>query len=246
MADLNLVQRHSISDRIIHWGNALLWLLLLASGIGLADHPDLAILGQGYPQFARSLVGGGTNLLAAHIGLGSLWIASFLLYAAINKSGTLFFLRSIFTQQKGDVTWLTRKGLHMSLGKDVCQRLGVSLVLPPQGYYNAGQRVLAVAIVLGCVAIALSGILMSLSPFIPAAEYPLPVAATGWAILIHHASVWLIVAGLFVHIYMAAIVKEERPALVSMFSGTVPEDYAKHHCPLWDYPAPNRNIQINK
>jgi formate dehydrogenase subunit gamma len=32
---------------------------------------------------------------------------------------------------------------------------------------------------------------------------------------------------------MAAISPDERPAFFSMFTGTVPEDYAEHHHKLW-------------
>jgi formate dehydrogenase subunit gamma len=38
---------------------------------------------------------------------------------------------------------------------------------------------------------------------------------------------------LILHIYMAAISKEERPAFFSMFTGKVPEEYARHHHQLW-------------
>jgi len=40
-------------------------------------------------------------------------------------------------------------------------------------------------------------------------------------------------AGLLIHIYMASIAAGERPAFISMFTGTVPEDYARHHHRLW-------------
>lgn len=234
MTDATLIPRHSLSDRLMHWNNAACWLLLLATGIGLVDHPSLAVFGQGYPAFMRSLAGGGGNLLTVHIALGCFWIASLILYLAINRKGAFFFLRSIFTPAKGDSTWLFRKTLQMTLGKDVASRLGVSLELPAQGYYNAGQRILAVAIVLGCAAIAASGLLMALSTSLSAKAQPVLVSLIDWALLVHHASVWLIVAGLFVHIYMAAISIEERPALLSMFTGTVPLEYAQHHHPLWD------------
>jgi cytochrome b subunit of formate dehydrogenase len=43
-----------------------------------------------------------------------------------------------------------------------------------------------------------------------------------------------IVAGLFVHVYMAAVLPEERPAFFSMFSGKVNELYAfLHHRKWW-------------
>ena len=41
------------------------------------------------------------------------------------------------------------------------------------------------------------------------------------ALLVHHFSVWLAAAGLPIHIYMAALVREERPALHSMICGTI-------------------------
>lgn len=248
MSKDTLVLRHSLSDRLIHWTNATLWFLLLATGIALVDHPQMAILGQSYPAFIRSLVGGGANLLTIHIVLGCVWLTALGLYIVINPKGTLFFLRSIFTPAKGDIVWLIRKGAQMTLGKDIVKRLGMPLELAPQGYYNAGQRILAVAIVFAGIAIALSGILMALSSSIGAAQFPTLVAWVNWAIFIHHFSVWLSVAGLFVHIYMAGISKEERPALLSMFTGTVPMEYVNHHHPLWEVPveAKNAHKQSNK
>jgi formate dehydrogenase subunit gamma len=43
----------------------------------------------------------------------------------------------------------------------------------------------------------------------------------------------VVFAGLLIHIYMAAIAAGELPALISMFTGTVPEKYAEHHHKLW-------------
>ena len=54
-----------------------------------------------------------------------------------------------------------------------------------------------------------------------------------WSILIHFIVVGIVFAGLLVHIYMASIAAGELPALISMFTGSVPESYAKHHHRLW-------------
>ena len=59
------------------------------------------------------------------------------------------------------------------------------------------------------------------------------VNAVQWSILIHFITVGLVFAGLLIHIYMAAIAKGELPALISMFTGKVPADYAKHHHRFW-------------
>jgi formate dehydrogenase subunit gamma len=59
------------------------------------------------------------------------------------------------------------------------------------------------------------------------------VVVVGWAVTLHYLAVGLVFAGLLVHIYMAAISPEEKPGFRSMFTGSVPEDYARHHHGLW-------------
>ena len=224
------IPRHSISDRLIHWGNSVLWFLLLLSGVALIDNAAVAPFTQGYSAFVRSIVGGGARLLVIHISLGVLWVASLAIYLLVNWRGGVFFLRAIFSPGKGDLVWLFRKGMQMTLGKAVASRLGINPELPPQGYYNAGQKGIAVMIVLCCMAIAGTGLFMA---FATAMSAPWLVVLLPWALLVHHAGVFLVLAGLIIHIYMAAFSLEERPGLRSMVSGTVPEEYARHHHPLW-------------
>jgi len=54
-----------------------------------------------------------------------------------------------------------------------------------------------------------------------------------WSILIHFLVVGVVFAGLLIHIYMASISAGELPALISIFTGTVPGEYAEHHHKLW-------------
>ena len=93
-----------------------------------------------------------------------------------------------------------------------------------------GQKAFAQASVLGGAAIALTGLVLLLSGKV------LPDSATaliGWAVTLHYLAVGLVFAGLLVHIYMAAISPEEKPGFRSMFTGSVPADYARHHHGLW-------------
>ena len=230
-----MILRHSISDILIHWSNAVLFIILLLTGIGLIEHPELSLFGPGYPVFLRSLVGGGGALLTLHIVLGCLWLGALTLYVLVNFSGARFFLREVFRLTPGDGVWLFRKMFHMTLGRDVSAKMGISQELPEQGYYNAGQKAFAVISVIGGICIAVSGVLLALSTSLSAAAYPTLVGLMGWILALHHFSVWLVVAGLFVHIYMAAFSLDERPGFRSMFSGRVPEDYARHHHPLWKF-----------
>jgi len=224
-------KRHDTSDIFIHWFNAVCWLLLLLTGVGLIQNPAIDPFGSGYPRALRSLVGGGGNLLAIHIWLGLVWIAGFLFYLIVNLRGARFFLAEVFSiSPVRDMGWMIRKMVLMTLGPKPLKAMGMNPDLPDQGYYNMGQKAFAQASVVGGVIIAVTGVVMYLSDRTFGAE------ATGlvsWAVTLHFIAVGLVFAGLLVHIYMAAISPEERPGFKSMFTGVVPGEYAKHHHRLW-------------
>ena len=54
-----------------------------------------------------------------------------------------------------------------------------------------------------------------------------------WARPIHFGAVGMIVAGLMVHVYMAAFFPEEKSAFFSMFNGDVDALYARLHHKKW-------------
>jgi hypothetical protein len=54
-----------------------------------------------------------------------------------------------------------------------------------------------------------------------------------WAQPLHWVSVFSIVAGLIIHIYMGAVFPEEKEAFFSMFSGKVSAWYARAHHEKW-------------
>lgn len=238
MADTNdttMILRHNRSDILLHWSNAVLFIALLLTGTGLLDNPDLAPFGHAYPAFMRDLVGGGGALLSLHIVLGCLWMFALLLYAIVNSKGARFFACEVFRVNSGDGTWLFRKLFQMTLGCDVSSRLGICQELPCQGYYNAGQKAFALVSIIGGACIMVSGVLLALSTSLNATAWPTLVGSMGWVLAVHHFSVGLVTAGLFIHIYMAAFSLDERPGFRSMFCGTVPADYARHHHPLWKH-----------
>ena len=224
------LKRHDASDIIIHWFNAGSWLVLLVTGLGLIKNERLNPLGAWLPDILRALLGGGSAggavLLVIHEVAGLLWVLGLIIYLAVNARGARFFLREVFSLRPGDLSWLVRKMGRLEVG----HLLGGRGELPPQGYYNMGQKAFAQASVLGGLAIVLSGAVLLLS------DKLLPATATGligWAVTLHYLAVGLVFAGLLVHIYMAAISPEEKPGFRSMFTGVVPEDYARHHHGLW-------------
>jgi len=224
-------KRHDRSDIFIHWFNAACWILLLITGIGLIQNPAIDPFGSGYPEGLRTLVGGGGNLLAIHEWIGILWLLGFIFYLVINFKGAKFFLSEVFpVSLVRDMTWLLKKMVLMTLGPKAITMVGMDPELPDQGYYNMGQKAFAQASVVGGIVIVITGLIMFLSDRTFGAE---ATGMIGWAVTIHFIAVGLVFAGLLVHIYMAAISPEERPGFKSMFTGVVPDEYAKHHHRLW-------------
>ncbi len=228
------IVRHSLADRLLHWSNAALWAALLVTGAGMLEHPALAPLGADFPRWMRNLFGGSGGLLSVHIWLGVFWLTVLALYLVVRWRGAAFFLRQIAHYQASDMTWLARRGAQMLLGRGLAARLGLDGPLPDQGYYNPGQRGLALFLVCMGALTTVSGLVMAFAPQLSLAGQGEAIA---YALLLHHFSVWLAAAGLPIHIYMAAFVREERPALRSMLCGTVPLAYARAHHPHWNWQA---------
>lgn len=227
------IHRHTRLSIFMHWFNAVCWIFLLLTGLGLIRNDDLQPFAS-WPIWAREVFGGGGNLLLAHEIIGIVWAGGFLLYGIIRlKSDVLPFIREIFTVDiQRDFQWLLAKGIQMTLGYKmlgiVADKFGFSPGIPDQGFYNVGQKIFAIPAVFGGMVIAASGIIMMLSQ--------IGMAGTDlvqWAILIHFVTVGLVFAGLLIHVFMASIAAGEQPAFISMFTGTVPEDYARHHHRLW-------------
>ncbi len=217
--------RHSIADRCMHWSNALLWLTLFFTGAALLQNQNLAPFGLEYPRFMRELAGGAGNLLRLHIILGFIWLGAFALYVLTNSKNVLFFLREIFSTRPGDLLWLRRKPLILLLGKKLAAQTGVNTNLPPQGFYNMGQKVFGMLSVVGGVVLAATGVIMAVG--IGSTEL------SGWCVTAHYLACGLVFCGLLAHLYMTLAVPEERPGLKSMFNGSVTEEYAVRHHGLW-------------
>jgi len=207
-------------------GNYLLFCQFVQPLEGLIKNEQLNPLGAWLPNALRAMFGGGSAggamLLVIHEVVGVVWLVGMLCYMGANARGAVFFLREVFSVRPGDFVWMVRKMGRMTLG--------VGGELPPQGYYNMGQKAFAQASVLGGIVIGVTGmVLLASDKIVPASA----VTLVGWAVTLHYLAVGLVFAGLLVHIYMAAISPEEKPGFRSMFTGTVPEEYARHHHGLW-------------
>ena len=225
-----MIKRHTGVSIFMHWFNAVCWFFLLTTGVGLIKNSDLDPIGGWWPDLIRGIFGGGGNLLQAHVLCGFTWITGFLVFAIVRlRKEVSFFIKEIFTfSPVNDIRWIIKKGIQMAMGYKMLKRLGFEPKIPEQGFYNVGQKLFAIPAISGGIVIAVTGIVMYSSKLIM-----IDPSVVQWSILIHFVMAGVVFAGLLIHIYMASIAAGELPALISMFTGTVPADYAEHHHKNW-------------
>ncbi len=84
-------------------------------------------------------------------------------------------------------------------------------------------------VILGIITIGVTGLIMTFAYLLP----PDWRGVVQWLRPLHFLAVGGIVAGLVVHVYMAAFFPEEKSAFFSMFNGEVDALYARLHHRKW-------------
>jgi formate dehydrogenase subunit gamma len=213
-------KKHNLANILTHWFNVSMWLLLLPTGIAIISSPRLGLAPIWWQELFRNMFGSTANLIKVHYTLGFIWgfVLLFNILLGFRKYFVPFAATSMMLD-KDDIEWLKIKPLQM-LGfmKDK--------ELPPQDAYNAGQKLYMYVVILGTIGIMISGLIMTFKTIFP------PVLKQ-WAQPVHWISVFSIVAGLIIHVYMGAVFPEEKEAFFSMFSGKVSAWYAKAHHEKW-------------
>lgn len=215
-----MYKKHNLANILTHWFNVAMWLLLLPTGIAIISSPRLGLSPEWWQEMFRNLFGSTAMLIRFHYMIGLLWIfiLSFNILLGFRRYFVPFAAHRLLLD-KDDIEWLKIKPLQMLgffKGKE----------LPPQDAYNAGQKAYMYVVILGTLGIMLSGIIMTFNTIFP------PILKQ-IAQPIHWVSVFAIIAGLMVHVYMGAVFPEEKEAFFSMFSGKVSAWYARAHHEKW-------------
>jgi formate dehydrogenase gamma subunit len=223
------IKKHHVAIILLHWFNAIVWLLELSTGVALISSPYFRVAPNWYLQIVQGIFGTRANMLHFHIALGLLWAIVFLAYGTF---GFQTYLRKEILQKeiaidRDDVRWLLVRVGNMIRGtKDE---------LPPQGVYNAGQKLFAILVYMMIPLVMISGIIMSF--------HLISTTVVAWAVVIHFFAVGMVVSGLLIHVYMGAVFPEEKPAFFSMITGTVNELFAyRHHHKWWEEVAMERAV----
>lgn len=213
------IKKHKVANILLHWFNAAAWAFLLLTGLGILSSSLYRVIPVNWLGLVRSSFGGLANLRKFHMAVGLTWIF-------VLGFNVFFGVRKYFGPFGRESLWLTRDDFEW-LKMQPMRMLGKKIVLPPQDAYNAGQKAYALAITAGTLGIMATGLIMTFSRYMPARWI------VQWANPMHFLSWGFVIAALIIHLYMGAVMPEERSAFFSIFSGKVNALYAYQHHHKW-------------
>lgn len=215
-----VMKKHGVAGVTLHWVNAISWFLLIFTGAALISADYLKFTPDWYLDMMMGIFGNKHAMLHFHIAVGIFWILTLCLYGVFGyKNYLIDFIKHDLILNKDDIRWFPAKA------KNLAGKLS-HYKMPPQGTYNAGQKAYAVVVAISTITLIITGPIMAL--------HIGPETIIQWAMMFHFVATMSVFAGIFVHVYMAALFPEERPAFFSMITGKVNELYAYlHHYKWW-------------
>ena len=214
------IKKHHVAIILLHWFNATVWLTELATGAALISSPHFRIAPLWYIAIVQGFFGSRAHMLWFHIAVGITWVCVFAVYGTFGFR--TYLGREVLEREIAldwdDFVWLIVRTLRiLGMSKDP---------LPPQGIYNAGQKLFALMVYAMIPIVMLTGVVM--------AFHLGGTTLVSWAVVLHFVAVGVVFSGLMIHVYMGAVFPEEKPAFFSMITGTVNELYAyRHHFKWW-------------
>jgi formate dehydrogenase gamma subunit len=212
-----ILLRHDTAIILLHWFNAIVWLIQVVTGAGLLASSGYQVTPDLLNRPLLEIFGSTATLLDFHITVGLIWLAVLLFYGIFGFRRHLVPYLHHLRIDRIDLTWLRVRFRQILLGSEE--------PLPPQHKYNAGQKLCGWVVSLSTLALITSGLVMYLMP-----GSGIPVR---WSIPVHFAAAAATVVAVVIHAFMAIAVPSERPTLFSMLHGRIPEAYAREHNQRW-------------
>ena len=206
LIDKKYVPRHEKTFAMCHWLNSFAFFMLFLTALPLYSDTF---------SFMYKIFGDKT-LMYAHRVFGVMFIVTPIVGFIIARKGYIIMLREIFSFGKKDMEFMQKFPLEL-MGKDP--------EMPPQGFYNGGEKMnIALQLALSVVLVA-SGLTLWLG------DSFLPATITAYAIPVHSIAGAVCFAAALGHIYLAAGVNPD--SLHGMTDGTIKASYAAHHHGAW-------------
>ncbi len=215
--------KHYTANILTHWFNVIMWLMLLPTGFAILLGKHYPFVPDAWNALVKNIFGGLAPLVSWHAFWGQIWL--FVLMFNVLFGFRRYFIPFAATRMfmdRDDWKWLLIRPLQMF-------GLRRKAELPPQDVYNGGQKLYSYLVVFGTLGIGITGLIMTYAPIITTDTQWI----IQWSMPIHFICVGSIFAGVIVHVYMGAIMPEERQSFFSMFTGKVNGLYAYLHHRKW-------------
>ncbi len=204
------IERFNFTERGTHWTHSIGFLLLLLTGVFLY-----------FPPLGQAAAGVGLShltMLNLHVLTGAFYLGGPLLWWLFgNRRSLNRDLEALDVWDDDDIAFLKSP-------------LGVVKegVAPPQGRFNAGQKLNTILLFASALGFGVTGLIMWQSN-----THIFPQTLIQGSVNLHDILTILTVALVAGHIYLAALHPTTRPGLSGIFSGYVDRAWALHHHPKW-------------
>jgi formate dehydrogenase subunit gamma len=205
------IPKYTFMERLGHWVHASTYIPLAITGF-IIFAPWFQHLTQGS---AGATFRGLHRSFAVVLGLMPV------IYALVEPRRLIMHLRENFTFTREDVGWLKAAIPYYVLGQHVD--------MPPQPRFNTGERLNAVAIIIGTGSFGVTGFLMWFG------RGHIPPLLFQLAVLVHDLTAIITFAMFIVHFFLAVVHPLMWQSLVSMRYGVISESYAREHHAMWYY-----------
>ena len=196
-----MIERYTFHERICHWLTGLTYCYCLATGLAFYTP---------YLFWLALALGGGPTSRFWHPLTGLVFFGG-----AIWMHG---IWRADMTITGADREWLNKSGDYATNHDDA---------VPPQGRFNAGQKIFYWAMFYGALLLVLSGLVLWFPEYVPVGFR----WVRGIAILLHESAALITIGAFIIHVYMGVFMV---PGSVrAIVNGSVTEDWARAHHRLW-------------
>ena len=193
-----MIERYPFHERICHWFTGFAYVYCLATGLAFYSP---------YLFWLAVMLGGGPTSRFWHPWIGLVFVAAQL------------WMHHIWSNDvhltSADKEWLDKAKYYVENQDDK---------VPPQGKFNAGQKLYYWAMFYGAFLLLFSGAFLWFPEYVPRPVRP-------WMIFVHEGAALITIGAFIIHVYMSVFTV---PGSVdAMVHGFVSKDWARAHHRLW-------------
>lgn len=216
MAADTRIRKFTTAQIVYHWLYSGSWLVLCLTGMTFMWRADPHGTVHGLGVLTQGSVG--QSLRFTHRIAALFFMSAPLVWLIMEPSKAWGEVVELLSIRKLEWKWLAIAPLYYTLGKPA---------LPPQGKYNAGQKLNEWIVLLTYLGFAVTGVVMWLF------RGSVPPESFRLMLLLHNLLFWVGLGMATLHIYLTLLHPFTRQALSAVTNGYVSLRYARSEHPLW-------------